>query len=248
MPVTKNNFLFMKKSELKQLIKEVIEQINLHEIDPVIKDKESGQWKIDVPGIKVFFDITGAFSYGQGQTVFGTGIQIINKIKYNDLKGANHVGFIMSDGRILDAVVAGVGFRDGSEIKENPQNFIIFNVGGSEDKLIAAYNEMKNVIKSYDKAGIARQIKEKFPGVWAIYNFFKKSDEKFKETGQEEYFCSEFVATLLARLGIVSINDLMMYRLYEELTALDIADEIDPVQLYKLIKSKATMLDIVPAK
>lgn len=238
----------MKKSELKQLIKEVIEEINLHEIDPVIKDKESGQWKIDVPGIKVFFDITGAFSYGQGQTVFGTGIQIINKIKYNDLKGANHAGFIMSDGRILDAVVAGVGFRDGSEIKENPQNFIIFNVGGSEDKLIAAYNEMKKVIKSYDKAGIVRQIKQKFPKLWAIYNFFKKSDDKFKETGQEEYFCSEFVATLLARVGILSVDELTAANVTEELTQLDMADEIDPTQLYKLIKSKATMLDIVPTQ
>jgi hypothetical protein len=245
----------MKKSELKALIREVIEEINLHEIDPVVKDKESGQWKIDVPGIKVFFDITGAFSYGQGQTGFGTAIQIINKIVHGDLKGANHAGFIMSDGRILDAVVAGVGFRDGSEIKENPQNFIIFNVGGSEDKLIAAYNEMKKVIKSYDKAGIARQIKQKFPKLWGIYNFFKNADDKFKETGQEEYFCSEFVATLLARVGILSVNDLMAYHpppdtgtVVEELSALDVADEIDPVQLYKLIKSKATMLDIVPSK
>lgn len=238
----------MKKSELKALIREVIEEINLQELDPVIKDEKSGQWKIDVPGIKVFFDITGAFDYDQGQTIFGTGIQLINKIKHGDMKGANHAGFVMSDGRILDAVQAGVGFRDGSEIKENPQNYIIFNVGGSEDKLIAAYNELKKVIKSYDMAGIARQIKQKFPKLWSIFNFFKYADKKFKETGQEKYYCSEFVATLLARVGIVSVDELTAANVYEELTQLDVADEIDPTQLYKLIKSKAKMLDIVPSK
>lgn len=238
----------MKKSELKALIREVIEEINLQEIDPVIKNKESGQWKIDVPGIKVFFDITGAFAYNQGQTQFGTGIQLINKIAHGDLKGANHAGFVMSDGRILDAVTTGVGFRDGSEIKENPQNYIIFNVGGSEDKLISAYNELKKVIKGYDTSGIVRQIKQKFPKLWGLFNRFKNVEDKFKEDGQEEFYCSEFVANLLARVGILNVDELVKANVDEELTALDSADELDPTQLYRLIKSKAKLLDIIPAK
>lgn len=236
----------MKKSELKRLIREVIEEIDLKEIDPAIKDKDSGQWRTDVPGVKVFFDITGVF--GQGQTWFGRGIQLINKIKHGDLKGANHAGFILSDGRILDAVTEGVGFRDGSEIKENPQNYIIFNLGGSEEKLVAAYNELAKVIKSYDMGGIARQIKQKFPRLWKLFNRFKNVEEKFKETGQEEFYCSEFVANLLARLGIISVDELVKANVDEELTQLDSADELDPTQLYKLIKSKAKLVDIVPTK
>jgi hypothetical protein len=237
----------MKKSELKRLIREVIEEINLQEIDPVIKDKESGKWKLDVPGIKVFFDITGAFAYNQGQTRFGTGIQLINKIVHGDLKGANHAGFVLSDGRILDAVTSGVGIRDGSEIEKNPQNYIIFNVGGSEDKLIAAYNELKKVIKGYDTSGIVRQIKQKFPTLWKLFNRFKNVEDKFKEDGQEEFYCSEFVANLLARLGILNVNELVKANVSEELSGIDSADEIDPTQLYKLIKSKAKLLDIVPS-
>ena len=236
----------MKKNELKSLIREVIEEMNLQEIDTVIKDKKSGQWKTDVDGIKVFFDITGAFAYNQGQTRFGTGIQLINKIAHGDLKGANHAGFILSDGRILDAVTDGVGFRDGSEIKENPQNYIIFNVGGSEDKIIAAYNELKKIIKGYDTAGIVRQIKQKFPKLWGLFNRFKNVEDKFKENGQEEFYCSEFVANLLARVGILNVDDLVKANVDEEITALDFADELDPTQLYRLIKSKAKLLDIIP--
>ena len=235
----------MKKSELKQLIREVIEEIHLQEIDPEIKDKKLGQWKTDVPGVKVFFDITGVF--GQGQTWFGRGIQLINKIAHGDLKGANHAGFILSDGRILDAVTGGVGFRDGSEIKENPQNYIIFNVGGSEDKIIAAYNELKKIIKGYDMAGIVRQIKQKFPKLWGLFNRFKNVEDKFKEDGQEEFYCSEFVANLLARTGILNVDELIKSNVDEELTQLDSVDELDPTQLYKLIKSKAKLLDIVPS-
>ncbi len=237
----------MKKSELKRLIREVIEEINLQEIDPVIKDKESGKWKIDVPGIKVFFDITGAFSYRQGQTFFGTGIQLVNKIVHGDLKAANHAGFVLSDGRILDAATNGVGIKDGSEIEKNPQNYIIFNVGGSEDKLIAAYNDLKKGIKGYDSAGIARQVKQKFPKLWGLLNRFKNVEDKFKEDGQEEFYCSEFVANLLARLGIINVNELVKANVSEDLSGIDSADELDPTQLYGLIKSKAKLLDIVPA-
>jgi len=266
----------MKRSELKQLIKEVIEEIELLEIDPLIKDKSSGQWKTDVTGIKVFFDITKfnlpSLVFGtlakvglQGaidkipqsiksrlnpdaQTKFGSGIQIMNKIVHGDLRGVNHAGFVLSDGRILDAVTEGVGFRDGTEIKQNPQNYIIFNVGGSEEKLISAYNEMQRVIKSYDVKGIARQIKEKFPKLWALINRFKNVEDKYKEDGQSQFYCSEFVANLLARLGIINVQELINAKINEELTPLDSADEIDPQQLYNLIKTKAKMLDIVPTK
>ncbi len=266
----------MKKSQLKQLIREVIEEAQMSEIDRVIQDKSSGQWNISEPGIKVFFDITrfnvspivfdilGKMGLRKlvdkipqsikskinpdQQTSFGSGIQIINKLIHGDLEGANHAGFILSNGQILDAVTQGVGYRDGTEIRENPQNYIIFNLGGSEEKLKSAYEELKKIIKSYDKPGIARQIRQKFPKLWNLVARFKNVEKKFKETGQEEFFCSEFVANLLARVGIVSVDELVKANVNEELTALDHADELDPVQLYRLIKTKAKLVDIVSNK
>jgi hypothetical protein len=154
---------------------------------------------------------------------------------------------VLSDGRILDAATNGVGIKDGSEIEKNPQNYIIFNVGGSEDKLIAAYNDLKKGIKGYDSAGIARQVKQKFPTLWKLFNRFKNVEDKFKEDGQEEFYCSEFVANLLARLGIINVNELVKANVSEDLSGIDSADELDPTQLYGLIKSKAKLLDIVPA-
>jgi hypothetical protein len=273
----------MKKSELRALIREAIEEINLQEIDPVVKDAKSGQWKTEVPGIKVFFDITKfnlpvifldlaaklggnipivarAIKKGQEklnpdkQTSFGSGIQIVNKIIHGDLQGVNHAGFVMSDGRILDAVTSGVGFRDGSEIKDNPQNYIIFNLGGDESKIIKAYEQLKSMLKAgeegYDSKGIIRQIKEKFPKMWNLVNRFKKSKINAEETGQDQFFCSEFVAHLLARAGIISVDELVSAQKVAEevdLEKLKVADEIDPQQLFNLIKSKAKLLDVATA-
>lgn len=233
----------MKKSDLRAIIKEVVEEINIQEIDPVIKDEGMGQWKTDVPGIKVFFDITGIF--GKGQTWIGRGIQMANKLIHGDLRGANHVGFVLSDGRILDAGPEGVGFRDGSEIKDSPQNFIVFNLGGNESSVISAYNDLSKSIKSYDYPGLVRQLKQKYPRFWKLVNRFKNVEDKYKEDGQDKFYCSEFVANLLARLGYISVDELVKANVTEELTALDSADELDPIQLYKLIKSKAKLVDIV---
>lgn len=254
----------MKRSELKQLIKEVIEEIGIQEIEQIAKQGE--KWDIKEKGIKVFFDITQmnkrawfsklGVKNPEGQTFFGNLIQVANKIKHGDLNGANHSGFILSNGKIIDATTDyGVAIRDGSEIVRNPQNFVIFNIGGDENVLLARFGKLKKYIqvkrtekgsfdktKSYDMGGIKRQAKDilsKFP----VINYLTNRIIKAEETDNDQFYCSELVANLLVQSGVLSLQDLgAPAKINEELSDLDKYDEIDPSSLFKLVAARSNLL------
>jgi hypothetical protein len=252
----------MNKSDLKRLIREVVEEMQVQEIDRVIQDKNSAKWNVNVSGIKVFFDITrfnlkalatdDSKSNPDHQTRFGSAIQIMNKIIHNDMQGVNHVGFVLRDGRFLDATNdSGVTIRDGDDMIEHPENYIVYNVGGDEGTLLKAFEELKKMIRigkvGYDRRGIIRKVQQAFPKLWGLYQRFKKVKTKTEETGQKQFYCSELVANLLARIGVLSLDELLKtHAVNEELDHLDAADEIDPQRLYNLIKTKAKLVPIVP--
>ena len=255
----------MKKSELKQLIREVIEEVGIQEIDQVAKEGE--KWNIKEKGIKVFFDITRidkkawfqkfGIKNPDKQTFFGNLIQIGNKLKHNDIAGANHAGFILSNGKIIDATTDyGVAIRDGSEIVERPHNYIIFNVGGDENVLLARFNKLKKYIrakriakgefdktKSYDMGGIKRQAKEILSKV-PVLNYLTNRVLNAEETNNDQYYCSELVANLLVQSGVLSLQDLggAPEKTNEGVSDLDKYDEIDPSSLFKLIAAKSTLV------
>ena len=206
------------------------------------------QWDISQPGIKVFFDITGFLH--KDQNLFGKVIilkgAIINwfngKFK-NSLNIVNHVGFIFSDGSVMHASNHGTGVmeelgdsEDSVNIRTKPDQYTILNLGGDETlvraegrKLIANIelaNSKTGNKRLYDFTGIGRQAVGKFLTKWI-----------FKERNSYQFYCSEFVANVLALANLISVNDLKLAS-NENLTELDRYDDIDPTKLFELIRKK----------
>jgi len=194
------------------------------------------QWNTNVEGIKIFFDITDAFNYKEKQTLFGTAIMLAAALKTGKLSAVNHVGFVLKDGRLLDATTSeGVKVRSGDDLKEFPHNFVCVNVGGSEAKLLQEFVKIKKELsdKSYDTTGIYRQI----PLIGKLFKHLKWT----KEHKSDAFFCSELVANLLVRSGVLSVEDLKN-AMKENVSELDVHDEVDPTTLYNLVKNKAELL------
>lgn len=206
--------------------------------------KKSGacKWNIKEPGIKIFFDVTGIGEMarlGASKSTFGVGISLVAMMTNKVLHAVNHVGFILSDGTIIHATTdRGVTKESGIDIINNPKNYIVVNVGGKESDLINKYNSLKKDLyadkDSYDWKGIVRQ----FPLIGKLLARFKWSENK-----PYRFFCSELVANLLVRCGVISYSELAS--IHEKLTGLDKYDEIDPTRLFLLVKDKAELCPFV---
>jgi len=236
------------------------------EIARELKEKNC-QWDISQPGIKVFFDVT-SFNH-ELQTFFGKAI-IVGNIISNALKGkfknstasANHVGFIFSDGSIFHATNDNIGVQFVSnfqDISKNPETYFVMNLGGSESTVRAVCQDMFKKIEqsksesmksqsTYDMKGIVRQI----PIIGKIIAKFKFG----KETSNYSFFCSELVANVLVRAKRISYEELKIKNLRpesyigdkpinEELTGLDISDEISPTELYEMLAPIASNVPVI---
>jgi hypothetical protein len=200
-------------------------------------------------GMKVFFDITTFLN--KNQTGFGqliiAGNTLANFMK-GKIKGAtasaNHVGIIFSDGSIFHATRddTGVSFQPSiPDMLENPHQYIILDLGGDENKLRAACQDLLKELsqhidpsKAYDDRGIARQI----PIVGKLLAHLPFA----KEQNEYSYYCSELVANVLVRAEFMKAEELASRVLSEQLGA---ADELSPTELYDLISSKAKLIKSV---
>ena len=216
---------------------------DLGQIKKHIKSAGACKWNISEPGIKIFFDVTPVSSMirpgSTDKSIFGVGISFAAMLTNKVLHAVNHVGFILSDGSIIHATTGkGVVRESGDDIINNPRNYIVVNVGGSESDLIKKFESLKKTLyvdqDSYDWKGIVRQ----FPVIGKLLARFKWSENK-----PYRFFCSELVANLLVRCGIIKFDELA--GIHEKLTQLDKYDEIDPTKLFLLIKDKADLCPVV---
>lgn len=236
----------MTKADLEQLIIETLTTEKLANLGKVKKDiKTSGacKWNVSEPGIKIFFDVTSVGSMirpgGSDKSLFGVGISLVAMLTNRVLHSVNHVGFALSDGSIIHATTGkGVVRESGSDVVNNATNYVIVNVGGSESDLISKFDQLKKTLyvdqDSYDWKGIVRQL----PLIGKLLARLKWSENK-----PYRFFCSELVANLLVRTGVISYDELAS--IHEKLTGLDKYDEVDPTKLFLLIKDKADLCPMV---
>lgn len=216
---------------------------DLGKVKKHIQDLGACKWNVKETGIKIFFDVTPVSSMirpgSTDKSIFGVGISFAAMLTNKVLHAVNHVGFILSDGSIIHATTGkGVVRESGDDVVNNPRNYIIVNVGGSESDLINKFETLKKTLytdkDSYDWKGIVRQ----FPIFGKLLARFKWSENK-----PYRFFCSELVANLLVRCGIIKFDELAS--IHEKLTGLDKYDEVDPTKLFLLVKDKAELCPVV---
>lgn len=237
----------MTKAQLEQLIIETLTNEKLSSLGNVKKHIQSTgacRWNVSDPGIKIFFDVTSVGSMirpGSGdKSVFGVGISLVSMLTNKVLHSVNHVGFALSDGSIIHATTSkGVVREAGGDVINNPKNYVIVNVGGNENVLIDKFNSLKKQLyadkDSYDWKGIVRQI----PLIGKLLARLKWSENK-----PYRFFCSELVANLLVRCGVISYDELASIH-EKQLTGLDKYDEVDPTKLFLMLKDKAELCPVV---
>ena len=214
----------------------------LPDLGTIKKDlKQNGacKWNVNESGIKIFFDVTGIGEMarlGSSKSTFGVGISLTAMFTNKVLHGVNHVGFVLSDGTIIHATTnRGVIRESGKDIINNPKNYVVVNVGGNESDLISKYNQLKKTLyidkDSYDWKGIVRQV----PLIGKLLGRLNFA----RENKPYRFYCSELVANLLVRCGVISYNELVS--LHEKTVGLDKYDEVDPTKLFLMIKSKAKL-------
>ena len=208
-------------------------------------------WYINNDEIKVFLDITTISD--REQTLFGKGIILWGAIKSwikgkfkNSLNKVNHIGFVFKDGYVLHATITGRGiqFEKYDDVIENPNSYMIYNLGGNEkDIRQLGENLLKDIDKSgmdkigkeaplYDTGGVMRQMLPKW-----LSNLF------FKEETNSKFYCSELVANLLVSAKVISLDELKMVK--ENLSEVDYYDEVDPTKLYGLLIDKGRISDLL---
>jgi hypothetical protein len=241
----------MTRAQLKQLILETINEVELEEklgmpdlgkLKQAIKGSNACKWDVSGSGIKIFFDVTGVTDMikpGRDKSLFGVGISVVAMLTNRVLHSVNHVGFVLSDGSVIHATTGkGVVRESGEDIINNPKNYVVVNVGGSESDLISKFEQLKKTLyvdqNSYDWKGIVRQV----PLIGKLLGRLKWSENK-----PYRFYCSELVANLLVRCGVVSYNELA--GIHEKLTGLDKYDEVDPTKLFLLVKNKSELCPIV---
>lgn len=240
-------YLDMTKAQLERLIVETLTNEKLSSLGNVKKQIQSTgacKWNVSDPGIKIFFDVTSVGSMirpgSTDKSVFGVGISLVAMLTNKVLHSVNHVGFALSDGSIIHATTSkGVVRENGGDVINNPKNYVIVNVGGNEGVLIDKFNSLKKQLyvdkDSYDWKGIVRQI----PLIGKLLARLKWSENK-----PYRFFCSELVANLLVRCGVISYNELASIH-EKQLTGLDKYDEVDPTKLFLLLKDKAELCPVV---
>jgi hypothetical protein len=218
----------------------------LPDLGSIKKDlKQSGacKWNVNESGIKIFFDVTGIGEMarlGSSKSTFGVGISLTAMVTNKVLNSVNHVGFILSDGTIIHATTnRGVIRESGKDIINDTKNYVVANVGGNESDLISKYNQLKKTLyidkDSYDWKGIVRQV----PLIGKLLGRLNFA----RENKPYRFYCSELVANLLVRCGVISYNELVS--LNEKMVGLDKYDEVDPTKLFLMIKSKAKLCPVV---
>ena len=214
----------------------------LPDLGTIKKDlKQNGacKWNVNESGIKIFFDVTGIGEMarlGSSKSTFGVGISLTAMVTNKVLNSVNHVGFILSDGTIIHATTnRGVIRESGKGIINDTKNYVVANVGGNESDLISKYNQLKKTLyidkDSYDWKGIVRQV----PLIGKLLGRLNFA----RENKPYRFYCSELVANLLVRCGVISYNELVS--LNEKTVGLDKYDEVDPTKLFLMIKSKAKL-------
>lgn len=229
-----------------------------------IKDENSKKtaWSIDKPGIKIVFDITPYSD--KSQTPYGKLLIMANTMKDletrfknkdwdNELIAATHVGIIFSNGEFLHASSEfykkehnGVKYDKEyvKDIIKNPNFYVIFNVGGDEqtirdigDEIIERIKENGKDGKSYDWFGIKRIFKtldnvlDNEEEAEQIDNEDKKDYDK-----KDIFYCSEFVAYVLVKAGIISIKELNKIKNEnDENDPNETKYDINPTELYELV-------------
>ena len=218
----------------------------LPDLGTIKKDlKQNGacKWNVNESGIKIFFDVTGIGEMarlGSSKSTFGVGISLTAMVTNKVLNSVNHVGFILSDGTIIHATTnRGVIRESGKGIINDTKNYVVANVGGNESDLISKYNQLKKTLyidkDSYDWKGIVRQV----PLIGKLLGRLNFA----RENKPYRFYCSELVANLLVRCGVISYNELVS--LNEKTVGLDKYDEVDPTKLFLMIKSKAKLCPVV---
>ena len=208
-----------------------------------LKQSSACKWNVNESGIKIFFDVTGIGEMarlGSSKSTFGVGISLTAMVTNKVLNSVNHVGFILSDGTIIHATTnRGVIRESGKDIINDTKNYVVANVGGNESDLISKYNQLKKTLyidkDSYDWKGIVRQV----PLIGKLLGRLNFA----RENKPYRFYCSELVANLLVRCGVISYNELVS--LNEKMVGLDKYDEVDPTKLFLMIKSKAKLCPVV---
>jgi hypothetical protein len=191
----------------------------------------------------------------------------------NKMKAANHVGFIftkqvekvpVNDSIEVDDIKlqgptifhatwneTGVEYvNDFQEIMKNPENFIVWNLGGDESKLKQTCDKILQNIKnqkksgtSYDKPGLIRQL--------PVIGKFLSNTFVAKEETPYSFYCSELVANILVRTGVITFQELkqeftrLQTKKESKTTELDKIDEISPQELYDYLCNRPNV-EVMP--
>lgn len=228
------------KDLLKEIIKEDVPDLNQPTTDTDSNAKNCS-WDLSPSGIKIFFDVTPIAKMTDRKSdsfsLAGAAVAKVGQITNDVLRPVNHVGFVLSSGEVIHATPGkGILQEKLPDMEKNPNHYICVNVGGSEAVMVEKFKKLKAIAgdeAGYDSKGIIRQA----PVIGKIL----KRLGWVKENKPYKFFCSELVANLLVRSGILKYEELSGVK-EAETTGLDKYDEIDPTQLYNLIKSKAKLL------
>lgn len=237
------------KKIIKNLIREELEKQNLYDIRSDIEKNFSSKkcvWDLSAStGIKILFDVEGLWGNIRSFSMAGVSIIVGNWLKFlkdegisnitSKIAAATHTGFIFSDGTVFHASSGregagefGLGFTKEytQKIINNPQNYLILDLGGDENqlrnlcektleisksqdtnKLLTQELGSHKIYKGYDYGGIIRQMQQIVGngkiGQWvAALQGYSNS----KESHPYSFFCSELVANLLMKLNIIQPN------------------------------------------
>ena len=233
------------------------------------------KWDISKHGIKIWFDITpyddpSQTPYGKLLILANTMRDLKDRYKGDDwnntLVAANHVGFIFSDGRILHATSEfkskepnGVQYEDinGEHVKDindNPKFYVMFNIGGDEKDVEKYGNNVIEYIikqgtygKSYDWSGIDRI----FPSLKPILNStnggkFNQGMDDNDDDEKNTFYCSQFVAYILVKIGVVTLEELRNLRRINGDLDPNINDyDVNPTDLYELVSKLGNKLKLI---
>lgn len=235
------------ESQLRKIIRE--ELITVLENAPEIKDLktkpeiEMCEYDLSVEGVKVFLTLP---SYSTGRQQFKNsaliqGRDIIRNLVKGSLSTASvqHVGFIFSDKTTLESVV--FNQNDESITPENSIILLIKNTSKQHEDIIRKRGE--EIISFHENMGNEGDGRYNFAGIIHKIPFIGKILKNVVPRKLNTYYCSEFVADLLASAGIITVQELKAAQsLSENKNEIYDNSALSPSELYDLIKDKAEVL------